>query len=361
MRIPLWLFISGVLGTMAATALLAALAFLGMRQLSLQAGLAGIDLAPPAVNLRQAPTPFPTLAPAVQTRAEAPPAATMPVAMPPALSDPRARNILLLGIDQRAGTVSDERYFRSDTLMVIRIEPLRQSLAMLSIPRDLWLSFADGGPPGRINSANSRGDSQGYPTGGPGLTADTLQASFGLRIDNFLLVNFDAFLAAVDLLAPEGVEVCIEQRIDDPHYPDGNYGTVHVTFERGCQPLDAERLLQYARTRATRGADFDRARRQQQVLIAMLRHVASLEGVARLISQAPALWQELGNSFRTDLSLDEILQLGMLLRGIPPDNLRQGVIDNQVVRFGTTVGGDQVLYPDDTAIRALIQDVFGNG
>lgn len=361
MRIPVWLFIAGVLGTMAATALLAGLAYFGIRQLSLQAALAGIELAPLTVNLQQVATPFPTLAPAVQTRAEAPSAATLPAVMPPALEDPRARNILLLGIDQRAGTVSDERYFRSDTLLVVRIEPLRHSLAMLSIPRDLWLSFADGGPPGRINSANSRGESQGYPTGGPGLTADTLQASFGLRIDNYLLVNFDAFLTAVDLLAPEGVEVCIEQRIDDPHYPDGNYGTILVTFERGCQLLDAERLLQYARTRATRGADFDRARRQQQVLIAMLRHVASLEGIGRLISQAPALWQELGDSFRTDLSLDEILQLGLLLRDIPPDNLRQGVIDNQVVRFGTTANGDHVLYPDNAAIRALIQEIFGNG
>ena len=87
----------------------------------------------------------------------------------------------------------------------------------------------------------------------------------------------------------------------------------------------------------------------------------SLEGVSRLLGQAPALWQEMSGSFRTDLSLEEILQLGLLLRSIPADNLRQGVIDNQVVRFGTTAGGDQVLYPDIEAIRALIQEVFGNG
>lgn len=359
MRVPVWLFIAGVLCTMLATALLAAAAFFGARQISLQAGLAGIELAPLADSLRRRATPFPTLAPAA-TPAPFAQATSLPVA-PAAPGDPRARNILLLGIDQRSGDVSDERFFRSDTMLLVRIEPLRQSIAMLSIPRDLWLPFADGGPPGRINTANSRGDSQGYPGGGPGLAADTLQAGLGLRIDNFLLVNFDAFLSVVDLLAPQGVEVCIDERIDDPHYPDGSFGTMHVVFERGCQLLNAERLLQYARTRATRGADFDRARRQQDVLVAMLRHVASLEGLGRLISQAPALWQELGNSFRTDLSLDEILQLGLLLPGISPDNLRQGVIDNQVVRFGTTPAGDQVLYPDNAAIRALVQEVFGNG
>lgn len=362
MRLTAWVFIAGVLATMVVTALVAMLAFLGVRQLSLQAGLTGLDLASSADGPRFRATPVPTLVPGGQLVGEAPSATALPAVLPPALSDPRARNILLLGIDQRAGAGGDSgRFFRSDTMIVIRIEPLRESLAILSIPRDLWLPFADGGPPGRINTANSRGDSQGYPTGGPGLAADTLQTTLGLRIDNYLLVNFDAFLTAVDLLAPDGVEVCIPQRIDDPAYPDGNYGTIEVTFRRGCQQLDAERLLQYARTRATRGADFDRARRQQEVLVALLRHVASLEGVSRLLSQAPVLWQEMGDSFRTDLSLDEILQLGLLLRSIPPDNLRQGVIDNQVVRFGTTAGGDHVLYPDIEAIRALIQDVFGNG
>lgn len=361
MRLTAWMFIAGVLATMVATALVAMLAFYGVRQLSLQAGLSGLELASSADGPRFQATPVPTLASGGQRAGEAPAATALPAVLPPALADPRARNILLLGVDQRSGIIDDGRFFRTDTMIVIRVEPLRESLAMLSIPRDLWLPFADGGPPARINTANSRGDSQGYPTGGPGLAADTLQTTLGLRIDNYLLVNFDAFLRAVDLLAPNGVEVCIPQRIDDPDYPDDNYGTIQVSFRRGCQQLDAERLLQYARTRATRGADFDRARRQQQVLVAMLRHVASLQGVSRLLSQAPALWRELGDSFRTDLSLDEILQLGLLLRDIPSDNLRQGVIDNQVVRFGTTAGGDKVLFPDVAAIRELIQEVFGNG
>ncbi len=360
MRLPAWLFIAGVLFIMAAAALFAALAFLGARQLSLQAGLAGIEVASLADNLRWQPTSVPTLASNQETRVEA--AATLaPAQLPPPLTDPRARNILLLGIDQRSGVLSSERWFRTDTMMVVRIEPLREGLGMLSIPRDLWLDFADGGPPGRINTANSRGGSQGYPTGGPGLAADTLQSNFGLRIDNFLLVNFDAFLTAVDLLAPDGVELCVDEHINDANYPDSGHGTITVTFERGCQLLDATRLLQYARTRATRGADFDRARRQQQVLVAMLRHLASVEGVGQLLAQAPTLWQELGNSFRTDLSLEEILQFALLLRSIPPENLRTGVIDNLVVRFGTTAEGDRVLYPDPAAIRALIQEVLGSG
>ncbi len=361
MRLPAWLFITGVLCIVAVAGLLALSAFLGARQLSLQAGLAGLEVGAVADGRLWQPTPVSTSLPEAGTGSAAPAATLAPAQLPPPLADPRARNILLLGIDQRSASVAGDRFHRSDTMLVVRIEPLRRRVSMLSIPRDLWLEFADGGPPGRINTANSRGDSQGYPGGGPGLVADTLQASLGLSIDNYLLVNFDAFLGAVDLLAPDGVELCLDQAIHDPHYPDGNYGTMTVTFARGCQLLEAEQLLQYARTRATPGADFDRARRQQEVLAAMLSHIASVSGIGQLIAQAPALWQELGNSFRTDLTLEEILQLALLLRDIPPENLRSGVIDNLVVRFGTTPEGDQVLFPDHAAIRALIQELFYSG
>lgn len=361
MRIPTWLFITGILGMMAAAMLLAVPAFLLARDFAMQTRLAGIEVAAPAESLRRRPTPVPTLVSQATSRPNVVAADTAPETPPPSLDDPRARNILLLGIDQRSGIFDNERYYRSDTMIVARLEPLRQRMGMLSIPRDLWLEFADGGPPARINTANSRGDSQGYPTGGPGLAADTLQHSFGLRIDNFLLINFDAFLRAVELLAPQGVELCIDDRIVDRHYPNNGYGTITIVFEAGCQRLDAERLLQYARTRATPGADFDRARRQQQVLGALLRHLASLEGIGRLVAQAPALWQELGGSFRTDLTLEEILQFASLLRTIPPENLRHEVIDTRVVEFATAPGGERVLYPDYAAVRALIQEVLVSG
>ena len=366
MRVPTWLFITGLAAFLVITLVCAAAALFGARQLSRDASLAGIRVAPLADSLRSTATPvtIPTLvAPQVATRV-APlqaTAAPLPPTVPPPLSDPRARNILLLGVDQRSGSGDVERGYRTDTMMVVRIDPSRERLALLSIPRDLWLEFSDGGPPARINTANIRGDNQGYPGGGGGLLTDTLQSNFGLRIDNFLLINFDAFLDTVDLLAPDGVEICIDERIDDHKFPDNGRGTMTVTFLAGCHPYDAERLLQFARTRATPGADFDRARRQQQVLGALLRHLVSLEGIGHLLASAPLLWQELANSFRTDLSIDEILQFALLLRSIPPDSLRTEVIDNRVVRFGTTPEGDQVLYPDSAAIRALIQGTFGNG
>jgi LCP family protein required for cell wall assembly len=229
---------------------------------------------------------------------------------------------------------------------------------VLSIPRDLWVQVP-GFQPQRINQANALGDSSGYPGGGgPALAAATVQENLGLRVDKYLLVNFDVFTSVVNLLAPSGVEVCPPEAIDDPDYPDAGYGIIAVHFDAGCQTLDAEHLLQYARTRATFGGDFDRARRQQEVLNAVREEVLSVGGVTNFISQAPALWDELSGSFVTNLTLEEIVSLGVLMQDIPRENIRFGVIDNLYVELATTNTGDQVLIPNHNAIRLLIQQVF---
>src|SRR5690606_30867627 len=118
----------------------------------------------------------------------------------------------------------------------------------------------------------------------------------------------------------------------DPAYPDAGYGTIHVHFDPGCQMLDAEHLLQYARTRHTEGSDFDRARRQQEVLKAMQAQLVSLGGIGNFITQAPALWDELTGSFNTNLSLEQIISLGSLIQSIPRENIQTGVIDNLYVQ-----------------------------
>lgn len=374
MRIPGWLFILGLIAAIGSTVLCSAVSYVGARQVALDAGAAGIEVASFADFFQGQPTVQPTSVPvnataqptagtnsAAAVTATSEPAGPTPTLDPLAdyqWNDPRQVRVLLLGIDQRTGVVDDEKYFRTDTMMVVNIDPVRETIGVLSIPRDLWVDIPDGGPPARINTANARGDSNGYPGGGPALAMQTVQNNLGLRVDYFLLVNFDVFERGVDLLAPEGVEICVREVIDDPDYPDAGYGTIPVHFDPGCQTMNAEKLLQYARTRATQGADFDRARRQQEVLSAMQEKLVSLEGVSNLIAQAPTLWDELSDSFRTNLELEQIISLGTLVQRIPRDNIRFGVIDNLYVTFGTTATGDQVLFPNYNGIRQLIQQVF---
>lgn len=297
---------------------------------------------------------------AVSTAAQAPPSLT-PTLEPerglPRITDPRQIRILLLGIDQRSAA-GESGPFRTDTMILMNIDPVRKTVGVLSLPRDLWVSIPDF-EPGRINTANFIGDANAYPGGGgPALAMETVSANFGIRVDKYLLVNFDVFTAIVDALAPNGVRVTVTEFIDDPHYPDDRYGTVHVRFQPGEQRMDAETLLQYARTRATEGGDFDRARRQQKALDAVRAEVLSAGGILNAVAQAPRLWEELSNNYRTNLSYNEIIALGSLMSDIERENIRYEVVDHLYVSTGTNQQGEMLLYPDYAAISDLIQRVF---
>ena len=338
---------------------------------SVTADLNAAPMNAPLVKLTPLTTAMPTSAPATitprtvavaePTRATTVPPTLAPTAEPsaslPRIADPRQVQILLLGIDQRSAT-GDPGPFRTDTMMLLNINPVLKSVGVLSLPRDLWVDVPDFGE-ARINQANFIGDGNAYPGGGgPALAMETVAANFGLRVDKYLLVNFDVFTTIVDILAPDGVLVSVREWIDDPDYPDDRYGTIQVQFEPGEQRMDAETLLQYARTRATKGGDFDRARRQQQVLDAVRAEVLSAGGMINFLSHAFTLWDALQGNYRTNLELNEIVALLSLTGEIKRENIRYRVIDNYYAYPGLSPQGDQVLYPDFVAIRDLIQETF---
>lgn len=372
MRIPGWLFVVGLLLVVVAlTGGLALMAFSVARQVAIDAGNAGIQfvsleqvvravpptLPPTAAPVAAAPTADPASQPEVTAAVSAPlPTPTLDPAADYTWDDPRRFNVLLLGIDQRRG-LDDDGPFRTDTIIIVSVDPVRKTAGVLSVPRDLWVKIP-GFNHARINTANSLGDANAYPGGGSALAAETIRQNLGVSIDKYVRINFDVFTAVADLLAPDGVEICVREMIDDPTYPDSGYGYIHVRFEPGCQRLDAERLLQYARTRRTQNSDFDRARRQQEVIQAMQQELLNVGGITRFIGQAPRLWEELSDSFITNLTLDEIISLGMLLQEIPRERIQFGVIDNLYVDLASTNTGDQVLVPRTGAIRFLIQQVF---
>ena len=300
-----------------------------------------------------------TLTPAPQTVAQ--PAATpLPASEGTTANlptvDPRAITILLMGIDQRRA-LDDDGPFRTDTMILLHVNPARRSVGVLSLPRDLWVRVPGFGE-ARINTANFKGDASAYPGGGPALAMATIYENFGLRVDKYLLVNFEVFITLVDTLAPKGVPLTITEFIDDPTYPDQAEGYDPIKFEPGEYRLDAETLLKYARTRATSGGDFDRARRQQQVLDAARAKLLSAGGIANFVSQAPFLWAQLNDNFKTNLELNDILALGRLMGEIARDDIRYSVISGLHVAPGSSPDGQQVLVPNFDAIRDLIVRTF---
>jgi LCP family protein required for cell wall assembly len=261
-------------------------------------------------------------------------------------------SILLLGIDQRC---DEEGPTHTDTIMVLTIDPVGLSASVLSLPRDLWVEIPDVGLD-RINQAHYFGELYEYPGGGPALAMETVSTVLGIPLDYYATVNFDAFIEVVDLIG--GITVEVPEAIDDPTYPDRCYGYDPFSIEAGTHRLDGAQALKYARTRATFGGDVDRAGRQQAVMLAARDQVLQLNMLPQLMAQSPRLWQTLQDNVRTNMTLDEGLQLALLVQDIPADSIETAVIDYTFVYNETTPDGRQVLVPNRDAIRELRNKLF---
>ncbi len=301
-------------------------------------------------------------------------ALTAPVASSPAVTDPKTGQpvpaveipswngvervtVLVLGIDERKQETGP---FRTDTMLVLTIDPASKTAGMLSIPRDLWVQIPAMDTDGKINTAHFLGDAYNYPGGGPALARETVQESLGIPIDYTFRVNFNAFEGIIDAIG--GVEICVPEAIDDPLYPAfDNYGYDPLHINAGCQHMDGALALKYARTRHT-GTDFDRARRQQQVLLAMRDKVVKQNMLPQLVAKAPQLLDMLQSAVKTDLSLEQMIRLAKLATEIDPKNIKQATIDeNMVVAYNTPTNPPQnVLVPIRDKIRELRDQFFNS-
>ena len=259
-------------------------------------------------------------------------------------------NVLLLGVDQRpceeSGNIS-----RTDTMILVSLDPETKSASMLSFPRDLWVNIPTVGP-NRLNAAHFFGDAYAYPGGGPALIKRTIQENFYVPVHYYVRINFDGFRRVVDTL--DGIELVVEEPIWDDHYPTDDCQYQTVQFDVGTHQVDGEQALMYARSRHY-SSDFDRARRQQQVIFAIYDKTMSLTTLPRL----PELWAAKGEAVQTDLSFLESMKLARLGTQIDRENIRHGVIDESMTVNITTDKGWQVLDWHRDQVAPLIEDLFG--
>jgi polyisoprenyl-teichoic acid--peptidoglycan teichoic acid transferase len=260
--------------------------------------------------------------------------------------------VLFLGIDQRC---DEEGPTRTDSIMLLTVDPIGLSGAVLSVPRDLWVEIPGFGVD-RINQAHYLGEVYDYPGGGPALAVDTIEGAIGVRVNYFVTINFDAFVKIIDLIG--GIEIDVPEEIDDPLYPDNCYGYDPFYMAAGKQQMDGYLALKYARTRVTFGGDVDRAGRQQEVALAVREKIMRINMLPQLIARAPELWYALQDNVRTDMSIDEALQLALLVQEIPRRSIRTAVIDYDYVYNETTPAGQLVLVPIRENIRTLRNELF---
>ncbi len=279
----------------------------------------------------------------------------LPVAAPDELqpwSGDERINFLFMGVDVRC---NEEGPTHTDSIMIVTVDPLTESAALLSLPRDLWVEIPGFGVD-RINQAHYYGQAYEYPGGGQALAMETVEALLGIPVDYYVTVDFQGFIDAVDLIG--GIVVQVPEPIDDPNYPDNCYGYEPFSIPAGTQRIDGNTALKFARTRATFGGDVDRAQRQQQVLLAVRDQVLRVDQFPKLLVQAPQFWQAFQDNVNTNLSLEDAMELALLVREIPQENIQTAVLDYNYVYNETTPDGRQVLVPLRNEIRTLRDELF---
>jgi LCP family protein required for cell wall assembly len=254
--------------------------------------------------------------------------------------------VLILGLDRRPDQGS---VVRSDTMILMTIYPTGPRIALLSIPRDLYVEIPGYGT-NRINTAHFWGENE-LAENGPVLAVQTVAQNFGVPVHYHVRVDFNGFRAIVDAVG--GIDLVVERAIVDEGYPTEDYGTIRIEIPAGPQHMDGETALRYTRTRHG-ASDLDRAMRQQQVLTALARRLLEPEGWLRL----PAVIQVVMENVETNMTTQDLLLLAPTLLRVGPDGIEQHVIGREMTEPWTTPTGGAVLLPRWEAIHPLVQDLF---
>ncbi|MDY6794822.1 MAG: LCP family protein [Actinomycetota bacterium] len=237
-------------------------------------------------------------------------------------------NVLILGLDHGLDRPV-QGYERSDVIIIAHIDEAAGKAVLLSLPRDSYVSIP-GYRKSKINEA--------YQAGGVDLAVHTVEQVTGMRIRNYVVVDFDEFMWLVDLFG--GVPVTMEEPLNDPKV--GYIGA-------GGQQLDGEHALMLARSRDYPQGDLERVRQQQRIIIQALykgKEMASYPGAAWFLSIAL-------DPLETNLTQDEVIALARGFAELPVVDVQGGVAPGKP----GMVGAASVYILDETALRELVRNI----
>lgn len=267
--------------------------------------------------------------PEVKTVLTAKPSSTLVSVTVPVPESPSAMDVLVLGSDHRAD--EEEAYGRSDTIMLVHIDPDNDYLSVMSIPRDLRVSIPDHGK-NKINAA--------YAFGGPALTIRTVEQLTGVDIDHYIEVDFQAFQDITNALG--GVYVDVDRRYynDDPTWE-------LIKLAPGYQLLNGSDALDYVRFRHDLNADFGRMSRQQRFLAALREQAMGWDLPFKLPKVISALFKNIA----TDLGANDIVKLAYWGIGLDGSRIRQV----SIVSGTDTIDGISYVVATDTVIANAVE------
>ena len=241
------------------------------------------------------------------------------------------KNIVVMGCDIRKDDAG-----RSDTLFVVMLDKSKKNAALLSVPRDTRVKIKGHGWD-KINAA--------FAYGGQKLTRETVQDFLGIKLNNYVVVDFQGFKGLVDAVG--GVDINVEKRM---YYYDP-YDGFEIDLRPGMQHMDGKTAMQYVRYRDEEG-DIGRIRRQQKFLMALYKHIAS----KNIIAKIPGISKQIMSMVKTDLSLKEMVELGNVMRDMVE---KEGLKMSMVPGEPEYIDGISYWIPDIPKMRQKMADMQG--
>ena len=247
-----------------------------------------------------------------------------------------ATNILLLGSDSRISAGDPSQWEagaqRTDAIMIVQVSGDRQEVSVVSIPRDTWVEVPGYGQ-AKINAA--------YSYGGPSLTIQTVEQLTGVRIDHFVIADFESFEALTDEIGGVVINLKTPQTLADTQFP------------AGAQRLNGAQALAYTRERKSLpGGDFDRINRQQawmRAIVSQVLHGGILTDPTKLYGFLSAVTQTM--AVDEGFTIDEMQSLAIDLRGLRSRNINFLTIPT--AGTGTSEDGQSIVVRDEAADTPL--------
>ncbi|WP_305001717.1 LCP family protein [Raoultibacter phocaeensis] len=236
--------------------------------------------------------------------------------------------IMLIGSDARED--SDEMGQRSDTNIVVRVDPTTCVVSLVSIPRDTMIDI-DGYGRNKFNAA--------YNYGGASATIKEANQLLGVDISHYAEINFEKLIELVDVIG--GVEIDVQDRINDPDAGP-------VIIEAGLQTLNGEAALVYARSRMFVDGDFTRTTHQRELIEAIVKKVLSLP-----VTDLPGVIEKAASCVTTDLSVSDIIALATQFQDLGKLTMYSAMVPTAIVPY--LIDGVSYVVSDGTSLAEMMK------
>jgi LCP family protein required for cell wall assembly len=249
----------------------------------------------------------------------------------------RRMNILVMGVDSNGKNTQRFTGTRSDTMMMVSIDPESKDVGVVSIPRDSRVKIAGNHGLDKINAAHAYG--------GPDLAVATVEQAFGVNIDHYVVIDVQGLRKVFDVLGP--VDVIVEKPM---HYQDHSAG-LNVALEPGLQRLDSQHIEEYLRFRHDARADLGRTERQQW----FLRQLVLKLKEPQVLMHLPELYKLASDCVVTDLPLDDLARLAYFAKDLKPSNVKTATLPGEAA----TINGCSYFIDNPAGCAIVLNRLLG--